>query len=199
MTNLAAIDHLLDKEAATCRAIVETPKGSRSKYTYDPEIGVFELSGLLPTGMSFPLDFGFIPATIAQDGDPLDVLIIGDEPCSVGCISHIQLLGVIEAEQRERDGTVVRNDRLIARLALSISYGHTAHIDDLGTLFIEHLGQFFVNYNQLKGKVFTVVATGGPDRAVRLVSEASTAPDDERSRLPVPYHAHDRNGSSDLW
>jgi inorganic pyrophosphatase len=107
-------------------------------------------------------------------------------------------LGVIEAEQRERDGTLVRNDRLIARLALSISYGHTAHIDDLGTLFIEHLGQFFVNYNQLKGKAFTVVATGGPDRAVRLVSEASTTPDDERSRLPVPYQAHDRNGSSDF-
>lgn len=178
MTDLTAIDHLLDTNGLdtsgpTCRAIIETPKGSRSKYTYDPEIGMFELSGLLPTGMSFPLDFGFIPATLAQDGDPLDVLVIGDEPSAVGCLANIRLLGVIEAEQRERDGTIFRNDRLIARVDQSISYAHTTHIDDLGTLFIAHLGQFFVNYNSLKGKGFTVLATAGPERAAALVLAAS--------------------------
>lgn len=192
MTNLAAIDHRLDERAATCRAIIETPKGSRSKYTYDPQIEVFELSGLLPTGMNFPLDFGFIPATLAQDGDPLDVLILGDEPSAVGALAKIRLLGVIEAEQRERDGTIFRNDRLIARVAQSISYGHAEHIDDLGTLFIEHLGQFFINYNRLKGKAFKVLATAGPERAAALVLAASAMPDEgQRHPSPaIPHHAH---------
>lgn len=185
MANLAAIDHLLDERKAMCRAIIETPKGSLSKYTYDPAIGAFELTGLLPTGMSFPLDFGFIPSTLAQDGDPLDVLVIGEEPSAVGCLMKIGLLGVIEAEQRERDGTILRNDRLIARIAQSISYGHTSHIDDLGDLFIEHLGQFFINYNRLKGKGFKVTATAGPERAVALI-QASSLPPDESRNAPCP-------------
>jgi hypothetical protein len=102
LVDLTKIEHRLDSEAAICRAIIETPKGSRSKYTYDQELGVFELSGLLPAGMSFPLDFGFIPGTLAEDGDPLDVLVIGDEPSAVGCLAQVKIMGVIEAEQPRR-------------------------------------------------------------------------------------------------
>jgi inorganic pyrophosphatase len=97
--DLAAIDHRLDVEGATCRVVIETPKGSRSKYTWDSSVEAFELSGLVPAGMSFPLDFGMIPATLADDGDPLDILVIGDEPAVVGCIVDVRILGVIKAEQ----------------------------------------------------------------------------------------------------
>jgi inorganic pyrophosphatase len=172
LANLITIQHLLDTQKATCRAIIETPKGSRSKYTYDPELEIFELSGLLPAGMSFPLDFGFIPNTLAEDGDPLDVLVIGDEPSVVGCYAKIKILGVIEANQTEK-GETCRNDRLVARIAKSITYGHASHIDDLGKPFVDHLGKFFVNYNDLKGKSFEVLGVAGPDQAMHLIEKAA--------------------------
>ncbi len=174
MPNLATIDHCLDIQQATCRAIIETPKASRTKYAYDGDLGVFAITGMLPAGMNFPLDFGFIPGTLAQDGDPLDVLVIGDEPSVVGCLANIQILGVIEAEQTERDGQVVRNDRIVARIDASITYRHAAHIDDLGQQFVDHLGQFFVNYNELKHKTFRVLRTAGPERAAVLIRDAAS-------------------------
>src|SRR5204863_796713 len=94
-------------------AVIETPKGSRSKFKYDEEHGLFKLSGVLPAGAVFPFDFGFVPATVGEDGDPLDVLVLMDEPVFSGCFVAARLLGVIEARQTE-DGKTERNDRLIA-------------------------------------------------------------------------------------
>jgi inorganic pyrophosphatase len=175
--DMAAIDHRLDTAAATCRAVIETPKGSRSKYTWDDQVGAFELSGLLPVGMSFPLDFGMVPSTLADDGDPLDILVIGDEPAAVGCVADVRILGVIKAEQTE-GGRTYRNDRLVGRLALSVSYEHASHIDDLGARFAEHLGQWFTNYNMLKGKGFRVLGIAGPEEAVRLIEAAARRRED---------------------
>lgn len=135
MTDLTKIDPQLDDADYTCRVVVETPKGSTAKYTYDPELEALELSGVLPTGMSFPLDFGFVPATLADDGDPLDILVVADAPSAPGCVVHVRLVGVIEAEQTEH-GKTVRNDRLIARTSLSINYGKAETLDDLGSTFV---------------------------------------------------------------
>ena len=169
--DLTRIDPRLDDMERTCRVVIESPKDSRSKYTYDPELEALQLSGLLPAGMSFPLDFGFVPSTIGEDDDPLDVLVVGDEPSAPGCIVPVKLLGVIEAEQTER-GCTVRNDRLIARTALSINYRRASSIDDLGDAFVDHLGRFFVNYNQLKGKIFKVIGIGDAQRAIGLIKKA---------------------------
>src|SRR5437764_15464112 len=81
--------------------IVDTPKGSRNKFKYDEELGLFKLSGVLPAGAVFPFDFGFVPATLGGDGDALDVLLLMDEPAFVGCLVEVRLIGVIEAEQTE--------------------------------------------------------------------------------------------------
>lgn len=124
------IPNRLDREAGTCRAIVETPAGHRAKFDYDPDTGLFELNGVLPAGMAFPLAFGFIPATRGQDGDPVDVLIMADEALPVGCLTTVRLLGVIEAEQTE-NGKTFRNDRLIAWIAQSRSY---VDVQDLASL-----------------------------------------------------------------
>src|SRR3954468_19618945 len=90
-----AVPHRLDRRTMTARAVVETPKGSRSKFDYDPETGLFALAGLLPEGMSFPMDFGFFPSTKAEDGDPLDVLVLHDEPLPVGATVKVRLIGLI--------------------------------------------------------------------------------------------------------
>ena len=73
-------------------AIVETPKNSRNKFKFDSERGLFKLKTLLPVGAVFPFDFGFIPSTIAEDGDPIDVLILMDEPVAVGTLIEVRLV-----------------------------------------------------------------------------------------------------------
>src|ERR1051325_7710078 len=80
-------------------AIIETPRGSRNKYKYDERTGLFKISKVLPAGAAFPYDFGFIPNALAEDGDPLDVLILMDEPAYPGCLIPARAIGVLEAEQ----------------------------------------------------------------------------------------------------
>ena len=70
----------------TIRVVIETPKGSRNKYAFDPDDQVFVLKKVLPTGMAFPYDFGFVPSTRAEDRDPVDVLVLMDEPAFAGCV-----------------------------------------------------------------------------------------------------------------
>src|SRR5437588_5826940 len=93
--------------------IIETPKGSRNKIKYDPSTRKFKLSKVMPEGMMFPYDFGFVPSTKAEDGDPLDVLVLTDEPLFSGCLVECTLIGALKAEQKE-EGQKNRNDRLIA-------------------------------------------------------------------------------------
>src|SRR3712207_9187895 len=76
--------------------IVETPKGSRNKFDCDEEYRLFTLGGVLPAGAVFPFDFGFIPSTRGGDGDPLDILILMDEPAFTGCLVSARVIGVIE-------------------------------------------------------------------------------------------------------
>jgi inorganic pyrophosphatase len=92
---------------------VETPKNARIKYKYNEKYGIFELDKTLPYGFSFPFEFGFVPSTIAGDGDPLDALVLSDEATFPGCLVLGQVLGVLQAEQREGK-QVNRNDRLVA-------------------------------------------------------------------------------------
>ena len=110
MADLTTLSNQLDEEKGTCRVIIETPKGCRNKFDYDPESNLFMLGGLLPEGMMFPFDFGFIPCTLGDDGDPLDILILMDAPAHVGCLIDARLIGVISAEQIE-DGKKGTNDR----------------------------------------------------------------------------------------
>jgi inorganic pyrophosphatase len=76
MANLTGLANHLDPKKGTCRAIIETPRGFRNKFDYDPASNLFKLGGLLPAGMIIPFDFGFIPRTLGDDGDPLDILVM---------------------------------------------------------------------------------------------------------------------------
>lgn len=174
MGNLASIPHKLDAEAKTCRAIVETPKGRRSKFDYDQKHGAFRLKALLPDGMSFPMDFGFVPSTLAEDGDPLDVMILSDEPSPVGALLDVRLIGAIEAEEVE-GGQPERNDRLLAATTVSRLYAKVSTVHDLGDDFIKDLIKFWINKAELEGKSFTCLGVVGPDQAITLVKRAAKA------------------------
>src|SRR5271166_3514779 len=88
-----------EDDKAIIRVVIETPKGSRNKYAFDLEQRVFELKTVLPAGMVFPYDFGFVPSTRADDGDPVDVLVLMDEPAFPDCLLKCRVIGVIQGEQ----------------------------------------------------------------------------------------------------
>jgi len=150
------------------QVIIETPKGSRNKYAFDPELKVFQLKKVLPAGMSFPYDFGFIPSTMAEDGDPVDVLVLMDEPAFPGCLLRCRVIGVIEGEQGKKKRRT-RNDRIVAVEEENHSYAHAKHIKDLGKEFVEELEEFFVNYHELSGKKYRILDVRGPREAKRRI------------------------------
>jgi inorganic pyrophosphatase len=169
LANPARLNPILDKDDdETLRVVIETPKGSRNKYAFDPDERAFTLKKVLPAGMSFPYDFGFVPSTEAEDGDPTDVLVLMDEPAFCGCIVKCRLIGVIEGEQGDGEKTE-RNDRLIAVENQNHSWANIKHVDDLGKKFVKELEEFFVNYHQLTGKEYKVLDVKGPGAARKCV------------------------------
>ncbi len=151
--------------------IIETPKGSRNKFDYDEELGLFKLGGVLPAGASFPFDFGFVPSTLGGDGDPLDVLVLMDEPAFTGCLVATRLIGVIEALQTERDGETTRNDRLIGVAQAAHAYNKVRMIEELNENLLDEIEHFFVSYNMIKGKEFKPLGRFGTERARGLIHE----------------------------
>ena len=150
------------------QVIIETPKGSRNKYAWDTDQKVFALKKVLPEGMVFPHDFGFIPSTEGDDGDPIDVLILMDQPVFTGCLVKSRLIGVIEGEQTEK-GKTVRNDRLLAVAQSSHTHSDVIAIKDLNKDFLKELQKFLVNYHANDGAEFKVLACKGPDAASKCL------------------------------
>lgn len=160
-----------DDESGDLNVVIETPKGSRNKFDYDPDLGLFKLAGVLPAGAVFPFDFGFVPSTLGGDGDPLDVLVLMDEAAFPGCLVAARLIGVIEAEQTERNGKVERNDRLIAVASASRDHSELRSLQDVSDNLVDEIEHFFVSYNDFKGKVFKPQGRSGPERAREVVEE----------------------------
>ena len=161
-----------DEETGDLNVIIETPKGSRNKYSWDEKLGLFKLKGVLTEGHSFPYDFGFIPNTKGGDGDPLDVLVLMDESAFAGCYLTARLIGVIEAEQTETDGKTERNDRLIAVASVSKTHSDIRSINDLNEKLVDQIEHFFVSYNQAKGKQFNPLGRFAARKAREVVEQA---------------------------
>jgi inorganic pyrophosphatase len=102
-----------NKKKDSLQVVTETPKGSRNKYAFDEKQNVFALKKVLPAGMAFPYDFGFVPSMVAGDGDRVDVLVLMDEPAAVGCLLQCRIIRIIEGEQGSQKNRE-RNDRIVA-------------------------------------------------------------------------------------
>ncbi len=174
MSNLARIDTAWKAKKRVCNAIIETPKGGRNKFDYNEEHRLFELGGLLPEGLSFPFDFGFIPRTLGGDGDPLDVLVLMEEPTHVGCLLQVRILGVLLAEQVEGKRREV-NDRLVAAAIHSYAHEKLTHIDQVNKSILEQVEQFFVSYNESRGKKYIPKGRRGPRHAGEIIEAGMAA------------------------
>ncbi|WP_026462441.1 inorganic diphosphatase [Adhaeribacter aquaticus] len=163
---------LQDAESGLYHVIIETPKGSRNKYVYNEQFDLYQLRAVLPAGASFPYDFGFIPSTLGEDGDPVDVLLLMDEPVYPGCLVQARLLGVIAVEQT-KDGNTLRNDRILAVSAVSKLHQLLQDIKDLDKNLLDQIEHFFRSYNASRGQQFEVIGRYGVKKAEKLVSEGS--------------------------
>jgi inorganic pyrophosphatase len=144
--------------------VVDTPKGSRNKYKFDEQHSQWRLSKVLPLGFCFPYDFGFLPSTKSEDGDPLDVLLLMDEPTFPGCIVPARLIGVLEAKQTG-DGKTVRNDRLVAVVETRYNPVEYYSLEDVNRHRLDEIEQFFVAYNGLEGREFKLLGRRGVGHA----------------------------------
>jgi inorganic pyrophosphatase len=158
-------------QISTITVVIETPRGSRNKLKYDFDQRAYKLSKVLPEGMMFPYDFGFVPATKAEDGDPVDVLVLTDEPLFPGCLVDTILVGVIELKQRE-NGKSNRNDRVIAVAQASASYSDIKRLDDLNPTVLKQIEAFFVNYQKVRDIKVTILGRSGPREAFELLQRS---------------------------
>ena len=151
--------------------VVECSKGSHNKFTYEPDSGLFKLSKVFPAGVTFPFEFGFVPHTKADDGDPFDVVLLTDDPLFAGCLAEARLIGVMEAEQHD-EGKLIRNDRAIAVAVESQQYRDVHTLDDLHKDYLDDMVDFITSYQKRTDHRFKLLRFSGPQRAVELVKES---------------------------
>lgn len=161
-----------DSWARRLQVVIDTPRGSRNKYKWDEESGRFKLSKVMPEGMVFPFDFGYVPGTKMEDGDPLDVLVLGDESTFTGCQVECRPIGVLKARQTQ-NGNNFRNDRIIAVATASVVFAHVSSFDDLEATLVQQIEAFFVNYQKVRGIKFEIIGRDGPAIAGKLVADGS--------------------------
>lgn len=155
---------------ASIDVVIETPKGSAQKYDYDPKTHFFKMKKILPSGMVFPYDFGFIPDTKGEDGDPLDVIIISEFNSLPGIMMKCRVIGGIKAEQTADNGKkMIRNDRYLAIPKCSNIFEKIGSMDDLPKQIMKDLSAFFVDYNKLEGKKFKALEQMSPKEAQQLI------------------------------
>jgi inorganic pyrophosphatase len=170
MTNYSKLPTWADKEHVY--AVVETPRGSRAKLEFDSKLGVFTLAKPLLAGLTYPYDWGFIPSTDAEDGDPLDVLIIHEAATCPGLVLKCKPIGVLEVIQSEK-GKKERNDRIFAVPDRTPFEGDLQDIRHLPRRAIEELEKFFEATDALEAKKLQFQGWRGPAKAIKTIRRNS--------------------------
>ena len=132
---------------------------------------MYELDKVLPAGTCFPFDFGFIPRTMAADGDPLDIMVPAECASFTGCLIECRIIGVMEAIQKEKDGVKERNDRIIAVSSASKDYSDLKELTQLDKNYLQELTHFFEYYNSMNGKKFKIEGLKDSPVALALVKK----------------------------
>ena len=153
----------------TVRMAVEIPKDSSNKYEYDPSLGLFRLSRTLYSPMHYPGDYGFIPGTIAEDNEPLDILSMVTAPSFTGCLVYVRPIAVLDM----LDGTEV-DHKIIAVPAHDPRYDKVGQMADLEPHVKRELEYFFQLYKDLEGRTMQTRSWGDRDEARRIIGESRT-------------------------
>ena len=156
--------------------VIETPQGSGNKLKLDPDLGVYRLDRTLPAGMTFPFDFGFVPRTLAEDGDPLDAIVLLDAPVHPGTVVLARIIGLLEVEQQDGGkGPWIRNDRLVTVAGGPKGHASLRTLRDMDPFRLEAIGAFFAAYHALDGDRIRVTGRAGVAAARAAIRRATVA------------------------
>ena len=170
MTNFAKLPTWADKSHVY--AVVETPRGSHAKLEFDPKLRVFTLSKPLLTGLSYPYDWGFIPSTKADDGDPIDVLVIHEPATYPGLVLCCKPIGILEISQIKK-GKKERNDRIFVVPDRSPFEADLTDVRRLPKRAVRELEQFFEATDALEDKKLEFIGWHGPSKAIKAIRKCS--------------------------
>lgn len=171
MTNFA--DLPLRDAKGELQAVVETPRGSDIKFSFEVGTQVFGISKFLTAGLVFPCDFGFLPSTRAEDGDPLDIMVLHDSGTFPGLVMRVRPIGVLAIEQKE-PGKNLRNDRIVAVPSDAERARKLKQIEDLGTDLLKQLEVFLRETDEWENKEIKFLGWKKAGTADRLIDEAAT-------------------------
>jgi inorganic pyrophosphatase len=171
MTALAKLEAF--GEDGSVNVVVESPRGTSMKFKYDPDHDVMGVSRPLPIGMAYPFDWGFVPGTQAEDGDPLDVFILSDSDSAPGIVIPCRLIGIVKAEQKGTEGKGrVRNDRVAAVPIKAARQEALTSVFQIPERVRQEIEMFFYHAVAFEGKNLTLLGWGGPTEAERAVRDA---------------------------
>jgi inorganic pyrophosphatase len=159
-------------EDGDVHVVVETPRGSRAKFAYDPKLETFILSKSLLTGLTYPHDWGFVPSTKADDGDPLDMMVIHDAATFPGIVLTCRIIGILQIEQKSK-GKAERNDRLFAVPRRSHSEQGLHDVRDLSKPIEQELEKFFIATDELEDKKLAIIGWKGPKIAMKAIKDSA--------------------------
>jgi inorganic pyrophosphatase len=165
------------------RMVVEIPKGSSNKYEYSGELGAFRLDRVLYSPVHYPGDYGFIPGTLASDGDPMDVLALVEEATFTGCIVEVRPVGVLNMVDQEQ-----KDQKIIAVLNRDPRYGQVHTLDQIFPHLRREIEHFFNIYKELEGRETSTLGWGDPIEARNVISES------RRTYLTRSAETNDRGG-----
>jgi inorganic pyrophosphatase len=147
-------------------------RGSRAKFAYDPKLETFILSKSLLTGLTYPHDWGFVPSTKADDGDPLDIMVIHDAATFPGIVLTCRIIGILQIEQKSK-GKAERNDRLFAVPRRSHSEQAIRDVRDLSKPIQQELEKFFIATDELEDKKLEIIGWKGPKIAMKTIKNSA--------------------------
>jgi len=149
------------------RAVIEIPKGSKVKYELDKPTGLLWVDRILYSAVHYPANYGFLPQTYCLDGDPLDVLVLGQEPVVPLCVLRARAIGILTMVDDKGP-----DDKIIAIHADDPEYAHYRDISELPPHRLLELERFFLDYKVLEHKAVSVGDMRGPAEAERTIRDA---------------------------
>jgi inorganic pyrophosphatase len=159
--------HYGEHAPSKVNALIEIPQGSRSKYEVDKETGLLRLDRVIYSSFHYPINYGFIPQTLGQDNDPLDILVICSQSIQPLCLVEATVIGNM---QMIDNGTM--DDKIIAVAAKDPSVNHISKVEDLPQHFLLELRNFFEQYKVLENKKVEIDNFQDKDTAYKIIGEA---------------------------
>lgn len=151
----------------TVNAVVEVPQGSSNKIEYDEKLGAFALDRVLYSPMHYPGDYGFIPSTLAADGDPLDVLVLVTHPTFPGVVISVRPIGYLQMSDEKGE-----DQKVLAVPTVDPRFAEHQDVSDMPAHVRAEIEHFFAIYKELEGKTVTIGAWRDRTQALALIEEA---------------------------